>query len=87
MALYNNVVNIKKEPQKSSSNKVKHVKDAFEAGSSSKNDKLVAEDLTLEFDMHFGIEERSHVQPIRGSGDASDRESTNRSSKKRKFTE
>ena len=68
MALNNNGVNMKQEPQKSSSNKVKLVKYALEAGSSSKNDKLVAEDLSLEFDMHFGIEERSHDQPIRRFG-------------------
>ena len=64
------------------------VKDSLEAGSSSKNVKLVAEDLSLEFDMHFGLEEeRSHDQPTRGSGDDPGRRSMSRSSKKRKFTE
>merc|ERR1719318_2216839 len=84
-ALNNNFVTLKKEPQKSSSSKFKLVNE--EAGSSSKNAKLVAEDLSLEFDLHFGLEERSHEHPARGSGDDSGRRSTSRSSKKRKFTE
>jgi len=92
LALNNNGVKIKKEPQESCSKQVKQIKYAQEAGSSSnsKNSRLVAADLSMEFDMQFGTEERNYDNdqpPVRGSGEDTGMRSTSKSSKRRKFTE